>query len=596
VNDPGKVGRDAGELCGIAPLGVRATSSSDELLALEADCVLYAARGELDPMRALDEICRLLASGKNVVSTAVTGLIQPRSMGEAVVAKLEAACREGQASFHGTGIEPGWAAEVLPLTMSGLLRRIERILVQEVLDYSSYASRQMLFDVMDFGRPPDAPVPLANAKLVGATFRAPILLVADGLGAAIDDFVYTREVAVTEHAFSIAAGEIRAGTVAAQRFGFTGIVAGRPAITVEHITRVGTGQAPHWPGGRGWRVRIEGEPSLALEASVAVNGEDENDQGCLGTAMYAIHAIPPRLRRGAGHPHLPRPADDHRPRHARARARHVTATVLPRGGARALARARKGTPAAGRAARSPRREKPQQIADELRQLIVSGQLSEGDSLGREPELVERFGVSRPSLREALRILEAEGLISVVRGMLGGVVVHAPDTRMTARTAALVLQARNVPLADVHEARTLLEPIAVRVLASSRGRRAAVAELRSLVEEQARAILEPEAFGRANARFHERLVALAGNRTLSIVAEMLNEIVARAVTAVAKTGRAGDSVATRRRGIRSQERCLELIEAGKATEAEAHWREHMTVVGRVLLGQRATNVVDLMDHH
>ena len=88
--------------------------------------------------------------------------------------------------------------------------------------------------------------------------------------------------------------------------------------------------------------------------------------------------------------------------------------------------------------KSPPREKPQQIADELRALIVGGELSEGDSLGHEPELVERFGVSRPSLREALRILEAEGLITVVRGVLGGVVVHEPDERMTARAAALVL--------------------------------------------------------------------------------------------------------------------------------------------------------------
>jgi len=75
------------------------------------------------------------------------------------------------------------------------------------------------------------------------------------------------------------------------------------------------------------------------------------------------------------------------------------------------------------------REKPQQIADEVRAAIVSGELAEGDSLGREPDLVERFGVSRPSLREALRILEAEGLITVVRGARGGVVVHAPDKRI-----------------------------------------------------------------------------------------------------------------------------------------------------------------------
>jgi DNA-binding FadR family transcriptional regulator len=261
-----------------------------------------------------------------------------------------------------------------------------------------------------------------------------------------------------------------------------------------------------------------------------------------------------------------------------------------------LARAKKAAAKAVGRERPRLREKPQRIADELRRLIVSGELSEGEMLGREPERVARFGVSRPSLREALRILEAEGLISVVRGMLGGVVVHAPDTRMTARTAALVLQARNVSLADVHEARSLLEPTAVRVVASLRSRRAAAAALRKLIDEQARVIAEPEAFGQANARFHERLVALAGNQTLRIVAEMLNEIVARAVTALARTGPASGSLATRRRGIRSQERLVALIEAGKVAEAEAHWRTHMTVVGRVLLGQRATTVVDLMDHH
>jgi GntR family transcriptional repressor for pyruvate dehydrogenase complex len=261
-----------------------------------------------------------------------------------------------------------------------------------------------------------------------------------------------------------------------------------------------------------------------------------------------------------------------------------------------LAQARKKVGAENGAQRPRLREKPQQIADELRRLIVSGKLSEGDSLGHEPELVERFGVSRPSLREALRILEAEGLITVVRGMLGGIIVHEPDERMTARTAALVLQARNVSLADVYEARTFLEPTAVRVIASLRSRQAAVAELRQLIKQQVRVILDPDAFGPANARFHERLVALAGNQTLTIVAEMLNEVVTRAVTAISKTGLSQASVATRRRGIRSQERLVSFIEDGKASEAEEHWRTHLTVVGRVLLGKAATTVIDLMDHH
>jgi DNA-binding FadR family transcriptional regulator len=243
----------------------------------------------------------------------------------------------------------------------------------------------------------------------------------------------------------------------------------------------------------------------------------------------------------------------------------------------------------------PQREKPQQIADELRSQIVSGALVEGDSLGREPELVERFGVSRPSLREALRILETEGLVEVVRGLHGGVVVRAPDHRMTARTAAVLLQARNVSLADVFEARSTLEPLAAKTVATLRRRKAAADELRTLIAAEQDALEDPEKFAEANALFHERLVALAGNQTLTIVAEMLNEIVVRAVTAVSRAEDIVGSVATRRRGIRSQERLVQLIEEGNASGAEEHWRAHMAVVSRVMLGQEASTVIDLLHH-
>jgi DNA-binding FadR family transcriptional regulator len=246
--------------------------------------------------------------------------------------------------------------------------------------------------------------------------------------------------------------------------------------------------------------------------------------------------------------------------------------------------------------RGPTREKPQLIADELRSLIVAGDLSEGDSLGHEPDLIERFGVSRPSLREALRILEAEGLITVVRGASGGVVVHEPNGRMTARTAALVLQSRNVSLADVFEARSLLEPAAAATVARSTRRRSASRELATLIDEEERHFADPDEFGVANAAFHERLVTLAGNQTLTIVAEMLNEIVSRAVAAVSQAASSTEPDRTRRRGIRSQRRLVDLIAEGDATAAEEHWRAHMAVVGQVLLGQQATTVVDLLDHY
>jgi DNA-binding FadR family transcriptional regulator len=249
---------------------------------------------------------------------------------------------------------------------------------------------------------------------------------------------------------------------------------------------------------------------------------------------------------------------------------------------------------ASRAAGAKQREKPQQIADEIRNQIMLGHLDEGDSLGHEPELIEQYGVSRPSLREALRILEAEGLISVMRGVQGGIFVHRPDQRLTARTAAIVLQTRNVSLADVFEARSIIEPAAARIVAAARSRRSAGKTLEKLIQAEEESIDDPEAFGLANARFHEELVELAGNQTLAIVAEMLNEVVARAVTEVSQADSNG-STATRRRGVRSQKKLLALIQAGQDDAAEAHWRIHMGIVGKVMLGQRAQTVVDLLDH-
>jgi hypothetical protein len=293
VYSDAKTGRDVGEICGIAEVGVTATRDPEQILALDADCVLYMAQGEMNPMGALEDICRLLESGKNVISTAVTPFIYPPSAGTFVVERLEAACVRGGVSFHATGIEPGWASEVLPLAMSPLFAHIDSLVVQELLDYSSYGSTDMLFDIMGFGKTPDTPVPMSDPAIAGMVFQAPIQMVADGLGGAIEEFVYDREIAVATEAFDVAAGRIEVGTVSAMRFSATAIIGGRRAITVEHITRLGRDQAPHWPSGRGWKVTVEGRPSMVLEASIAIHDEDENDQGCLGTAMHAVHAIEP---------------------------------------------------------------------------------------------------------------------------------------------------------------------------------------------------------------------------------------------------------------------------------------------------------------
>lgn len=293
VYDNGKAGRDVGELSGIGPIGILATTDRAAILGLDADCVLYMAQGEMNPGAAIDDICSLLAAGKNVVSTAVTALIYPAAAGRGVVERLEKACADGRSTFHATGIEPGWASEVLPLTMSAVFAHIDHLLVQELLDYSSYDNAAMLFDVMGFGRPPEAQVLMSSPEIAGMTFHAPLMLVAEGLGATIDHFVYDRQVALATRSFDVAAGRIDVGTVSAQRFSASAVIGGRKALTIEHITRLAHDQAPDWPAGRGWKITVEGRPSMVLEATIATHGEDENDQGCLATAMHAVHAISP---------------------------------------------------------------------------------------------------------------------------------------------------------------------------------------------------------------------------------------------------------------------------------------------------------------
>jgi len=249
---------------------------------------------------------------------------------------------------------------------------------------------------------------------------------------------------------------------------------------------------------------------------------------------------------------------------------------------------------AGRAPAVAAVEKPEQIAAELRSQIISGELADGAGLGREPDLVERFAVSRPSLREALRILETEGLIEVVRGVRGGIFVRSPDARMTARTAAMLLRARNVSLADVFEARYLLEPPATRAIASrTRGRRAAVDQLNALIAREEGVIDDHEAFGLANHAFHEALVALAGNQTLSMMAGTLDTVLASALIAVSRADKDLTSRATRQRDLRSQQRLIELLDAGDPDGAEKHWRAHMEYLSRNMSRAAATTLVDLL---
>jgi hypothetical protein len=295
VHGRDKAGRDAGELCGLPPVGVRATNDADALLALDADCVSYTATGDLRPADAVDDMCRILAAGKNVVATSVVPLVYPPAADATLVEKLESACRRGRTSCFTSGIDPGFANDTLPLVLMGLCARVDAVRVMEIVNYATYDQPQVLFDTMGFGKPLDH-TPLILIPGVLALAWGPVVRqLAAGLGVEVVDLRETHERRATEQAFDIPSGRVPAGTMAALRFEVQGIVAGRPAIVLEHVTRLRDDLAPDWPQPTGsgcYRVLVDGSPSLACELTLRTEDGDHNSGGLLATAMRILNAIP----------------------------------------------------------------------------------------------------------------------------------------------------------------------------------------------------------------------------------------------------------------------------------------------------------------
>jgi GntR family transcriptional repressor for pyruvate dehydrogenase complex len=244
------------------------------------------------------------------------------------------------------------------------------------------------------------------------------------------------------------------------------------------------------------------------------------------------------------------------------------------------------TDASSRARRRPKAA--EEIAAVVRSDIVRGAVADGERLGSSNDLLERFGVSRPTLREALRILESELLITIEQGTYGGVVARVPTGDGTLRAMTAFLESRGVLLSDVYEARAMIEPVAARRLADMKGRQTKLRQLRSLIDRQQESIDNPSEFAKANVQFHERLVAAGGNETLVLIVDVLHDIVARAVTQLTELDSSSRGLERRQQGVDAQRQLLALIDKGDSSAAEAFWRNYMEIVGKIMLsgGYRA----------
>jgi DNA-binding FadR family transcriptional regulator len=235
------------------------------------------------------------------------------------------------------------------------------------------------------------------------------------------------------------------------------------------------------------------------------------------------------------------------------------------------------------------------LARDLRNRIVRGELEDGGSLPSESELIAQFSVSRPTLREALRILESESLLTVTRGSRGGPRIHRPEPRLAARHFGLVLQSRGTTLAHIFSARLLIEPSCVRQV-TLEARRTAPGVLREILEEEKRTVDDDVAHSRAAARFHRSLIELTGNLPLVLLMSMLTHIFERhiATAALAASAHRVDAAATEK-GVRAHEKLISLIEAGNADAAEAYWREYLEGIDQVIRNNFPVDrVIDVLD--
>jgi hypothetical protein len=294
VHSAAKAGRDAGELCGLGPVGLAATNDADALLASDADCVCYTATADLRIKEAVDDLARILRAGKNVVSSSVVGLVHPTSLGP-MSDQLAEACREGGSSFLTTGIDPGFANDVLPLVLTGLCERWEEVRVQEIVNYATYDQAEVVMGTMGFGQPLDATPILLTPGALRFAWGGTVRLIAEGLGVRLDEIREVSDRRPAPESFDTPLGRIEKGTMAALRFEVQGIVGGVPRIVVEHVTRMRDDLAPDWPrpeGEGGYRVVIEGVPRMTCTLEMADEHGDHAVGGVVLTATRLVNAIP----------------------------------------------------------------------------------------------------------------------------------------------------------------------------------------------------------------------------------------------------------------------------------------------------------------
>lgn len=290
VHSSDKAGRDAGELAGLDPIGVKATNSIKDVLDLKPDCVLY-----MPHVCNYDEICQILESGANIVSTRME-LQNPKALDQAICARIEEACRRGNSSVHATGSSPGFISEAMPIVLTSIQRRLDLLQINEFADCSTRNSPEMIFQMMGFGAQPGA-ANQAQLDHMRSSFAPSLQLTATALGLPIDNFEVSGAQGIARNDAHIAAGVVPAGTVAATKTTLTGVRDGKALM--EFITTwfvsddVETSDGKTWDfRDSGWHILLKGDCPLDISISFPVEPENYAEMTPGLTAHRPVNAVP----------------------------------------------------------------------------------------------------------------------------------------------------------------------------------------------------------------------------------------------------------------------------------------------------------------
>lgn len=277
--------------------GVRASTDLNAVLATGPRCAVYNAMADNRLPEALEDYRRILAAGINIVGSGPVFLQYPwQVIPDEIIKPLQDAARAGNSSLYVNGIDPGFANDLLPMALAGTCESIEQIRCMEIVDYATYDSAVVMFDVMGFGKPMDQIPMLLQPGVLSLAWGSVVRQLAAGLGISLDgvEEMYVREPA--PEAFNIASGHIPKGSAAALRFEVLGLVDGVPAVVLEHVTRLRADLCPEWPQpaqpGGSYRIEISGEPCYAMDICLSSRHGDHNHAGLVATAMRIVNAIP----------------------------------------------------------------------------------------------------------------------------------------------------------------------------------------------------------------------------------------------------------------------------------------------------------------